>query len=130
MILAWLKKRRDALHSASNPIAPRGHNTSAPPPISAPAGPLALYLAGQITAAEQAVLTQQSIEADDPDFILVQGLIALDKGLKADSLRVLERGVSLHPTNSEMQVALGRALALAGRGNAATAAFRRALAGC
>lgn len=128
MILAWLKKRRDALQSASNPIAQRGHNTSVPPPISAPAGPLALYLAGQITAAEQAILAQQSIEADDPDCILVQGLIALDKGLKADSLRVLERGVSLHPTNSEMQVALGRALVLAGRGNAATAAFRRALA--
>ncbi|MFN3438369.1 MAG: tetratricopeptide repeat protein [Acidovorax sp.] len=126
MMLAWLKKKWASPHSADSSAAAEARIASERVPV--PVGPLALYLAGQVAAAEEATLAQLAIEPDHADGLLVQGLIALDRGHKADSLRVLERAASLHPSNAEIQVAFGQALLIAGRGKASAAAFHRALA--
>ncbi|PJI95595.1 putative O-linked N-acetylglucosamine transferase (SPINDLY family) [Acidovorax sp. 69] len=128
-MLAWLKKKWASPHSADSSAATQTTRiASEHSPVLAPVGPWALYLAGQGAAAEQATLAQLAIEPDHADGLLVQGLIALERGHKADSLRILERAASLHPSNAEIHVAFGRALLIAGRGKASAAAFHRALA--
>lgn len=128
MMLAWLKKKWASPRSAASLSAAEARISSEGEPVLAPIGPWALYLAGQVAEAEQATLAQLAIEPDHPDGLLVQGLIALERGRKVDSLRVLERAASLHPSNAEIHVALGQALLISGRGKkASAAAFHRAL---
>lgn len=128
MMLAWLKKKWASPRSAASLSAAEARISSEVEPVLPPIGPWALYLAGQVAEAEQATLAQLEIEPDHPDGLLVQGLIALERGRKADSLRVLERAASLYPSNAEIHVALGQALLISGRGKkASAAAFHRAL---
>ena len=127
MMLAWLKKKWASPRSAASLTTAEALIASGRAPVLTPKGPWALYLAGQIAEAEQAALAQLAIEPDHADGLLVQGLIALERGHKADSLRVLERAASLHPSNADIHVARGQALMISGRGKASAAAFHRAL---
>ena len=127
MMLAWLKKKWASPRSAASLTTAEALIASGRAPVLTPKGPWALYLAGQIAEAEQAALAQLAIEPDHADGLLVQGLIALERGHKADSLRVLDRAASLHPSNADIHVARGQALMISGRGKASAAAFHRAL---
>ena len=127
MMLAWLKKKWASPRSAASLTTAEALIASERAPVLTPIGPWALYLAGQIAEAEQAALAQLAIEPDHADGLLVQGLIALERGHKADSLRVLDRAASLHPSNADIHVARGQALMISGRGKASAAAFHRAL---
>ena len=115
MMLAWLKKKWASPRSAASLTTAEALIASGRAPVLTPKGPWALYLAGQIAEAEQAALAQLAIEPDHADGLLVQGLIALERGHKADSLRVLERAASLHPSNADIHVARGQALMISGR---------------
>lgn len=127
MMLAWLKKKWGSLKNAASLPAADARIASERAPVLTPIGSWDLYLAGQVAEAEQATLAQLAIEPDHADGLLVQGLIALERGHRADSLRVLERAASLHPSNAEIHVALGQALLISGRSKASAAAFHRAL---
>ena len=124
-MLGWLRsKTTRAAGTAGPPEAPAAAPLPAEPAV--PMGALALYRAGRLDEAEQAARGLLEADAADAQGQLVQGLIGLDRGRTLEALRTLERAAGLAPTDADLQIALGRALAASGRRPAATAAFEHA----
>ncbi len=125
-MLGWLRSKTTRVASHTSPPE---ESAAAPPAVEppAPTGALALYRAGRTEEAERAARGLLDVDASDTHGLLVQSLIGLDRGRTLEALRTLERAAGLAPTDADVQIALGRALAASGRKPAAAAAFERAL---
>ena len=86
-----------------------------------------LVRTSHIVEAESILDRALAIRPDDPTGLRLRGLIDLENGRPEDALVLLERADRADPGNLETVAALARALALAGRDEAAREALARAL---
>ena len=87
----------------------------------------ALVRTSHISEAESILDRALAIRPDDPTGLRLRGLIDLENGRPEDALMLLEQADRADPGNLETVAALARALALAGRDEAAREASARAV---
>jgi protein O-GlcNAc transferase len=119
----WLGARLNRLRQSAREEPVQALGPSSQPEA---AGPLQLYLAGRVSEAEHDAQARLAGNETDAESMLVQALIALDRGESAAALRLFEGIVQAAPEDVEAWVGLGRARAAAGRRAAAKAAFQQA----
>ena len=86
-----------------------------------------LVRTSHIVEAESILDRALAIRPDDPTGLRLRGLIDLESGLPEDAIVLLERADRADPGSLETVAALARALALAGRDEAAREASTRAV---
>ncbi len=109
----WLRKKIPAAATSTGDSSDQQISTTPKP--SEVIGPLKLYHAGRRGDADVAAGAALSLDPNDIEGLLIKGMLAADKGFKAEALRMLSRAVDLEPNRADVRVAIGRAYALAGR---------------